>query len=163
MSSNRQLGRWYQDWLDDLLRFFGRHGQSRADSWDLAQEVYLRLLRTENLPLIDHPRAYVHRIAANVLAEWTVRAPRSRPHSSAALDDLVEQHEPGDVLDEEMRERVLKHAIGRLPELLRATIVLHCQESLSYREIAVRLGASERMVKRYLAKAYARLRMEIGS
>lgn len=161
MSTHGHIRRWYQDWFKDLLRFFERHRQSRADAYDLAQEVYLRLLRAENLALVDHPRAYVHKIASNVLAEWTVRARQSKPHGPEGLDDLLDPADPLEQVDADQRNKTLTDAIARLPQSLRAALVLHCQESMSYREIAQRIGASERMVKRYLKNAYTQLRLDV--
>jgi RNA polymerase sigma factor (sigma-70 family) len=161
MNQHLQVRRWYQEWFKDVLRFFGRRGQSRADAQDLAQEVYLRLLRAENLTVVNHPRAYVHRIAANVLAEWTVRAPQAKPHGPEGLEDLLDPGDLTEELDTALRQQAVTAAVQQLPKLLRAALVLHCQEALTYPQIAVRLGASERMVKRYLKKAYAQLRVEL--
>jgi DNA-binding CsgD family transcriptional regulator len=41
--------------------------------------------------------------------------------------------------------------------------VLQVREGLSYEELAVKLNVTPRMVKRYLATAYARLRARVPS
>lgn len=49
------------------------------DAEDLAQEVYLRLLRVEDLDAIEQPQAYLYRMARNIAAEWRARASEVHP------------------------------------------------------------------------------------
>lgn len=63
-----------------LLRKYLRHRLRRPDDLDdLAQEVYLRLLRMKDETQIDgvrEPMAYVYAVAASVLADWNRAADR---------------------------------------------------------------------------------------
>ncbi|TGQ74193.1 RNA polymerase subunit sigma, partial [Mesorhizobium sp. M8A.F.Ca.ET.207.01.1.1] len=64
-----------------LLRgFFLRRGSAREDAEDLAQEVYLRLLRStgEHADAVENPEAYLFTVAAN-LAREHARARSSLP------------------------------------------------------------------------------------
>ena len=83
MTDGRQRARiaeWVRRWNFDLTRFVERRVRIRADAQDLAQEVYLRLLRTSQIDLIAEPQAYLYRMASNVAAEWRMRACESKPH-----------------------------------------------------------------------------------
>src|SRR5438552_11061185 len=57
----------------DLIRFIAKRVRTLADARDLAQEAYVRLLRMQRKDLIRHPRAYLYRIAANVLYEFELK------------------------------------------------------------------------------------------
>src|SRR5688500_12076954 len=57
----------------ELFRFLLRRLRSREDVQDLAQEVYLRLLRVESGAEIHEPLAYVYRTASNVVTEFRMR------------------------------------------------------------------------------------------
>src|SRR5580692_3695530 len=57
----------------DLIRFISKRVRTLADARDLAQEAYVRLLRMERKDLIRHPRAYLYRIAANILYEFELK------------------------------------------------------------------------------------------
>ena len=53
----------------DLLRFLASRLPNAADAEDLAQEVYLRLMRIDDVGLIRDPRAFALRVAANRSSE----------------------------------------------------------------------------------------------
>ena len=62
-----------EDHGDDLLRYISRRVRTSADARDIAQEAYVRLLRTERKDLIRDPMPYLYRIAANVLYEFELK------------------------------------------------------------------------------------------
>ena len=59
---------------EDLLRFLRSRLPQESDAEDLAQEVYLRLLRVKDRDRIENQRAYVLRVAANIANEWRLLA-----------------------------------------------------------------------------------------
>lgn len=149
---------WYQDYRSQLLRFLGR-GVSPDDVNDLAQEVFLRLLRVPRPDLIRAPRQYLYRIATHVLAEWRGREKRARLHRCIDVgEDLPSDGEgPAD-----RREALdVKRALQALPRAQAAALVLRWHYGMTYREIADELDVTERMVKRYVVKGYAALRARL--
>jgi DNA-directed RNA polymerase specialized sigma24 family protein len=78
-----KLGNWFREWRLPLRRFLARQRAGcAADIDDIAQEVFLRLLRYDRSELIDYPQAYLFKIASNVSAEWAMRSSRRMPHHS---------------------------------------------------------------------------------
>ena len=55
---------------------------------DLAQEVFLRLLRYSDEVAVENPQGYLFRIAANVANEWRDRSRVRQPHDRSWLDEL---------------------------------------------------------------------------
>src|SRR5579859_686578 len=55
----KQVAVWADEWHGDLIKFLARRTSSRADTHDLAQEVYLRLLRVDRTDLVRRPRSYL--------------------------------------------------------------------------------------------------------
>jgi RNA polymerase sigma-70 factor (ECF subfamily) len=53
----------------ELLRYLAFRVRDAAESEELAQEVYLRMMRLDQVHLIRNPRAYLFRVAASVLAD----------------------------------------------------------------------------------------------
>lgn len=149
---------WADEWHGDLVKFLARRTTTAADAQDLAQEVYLRLMRVERLDLIRKPRSYLLRIAANLLCEWRLKAPQARPHDASALTLLPAADDPEADAIRERRARRIATELDQLTPAMRAALVLQIRDGLSYEEIASRMNASRRMVKRYLLEAYARLR-----
>ena len=152
------VAQWYEKYHEALLRRWSGT-LSAQDGRELAQEVFLRLLRTRDLSLIRHPRAYLFRIAGHVVAEW-----RAHEDLFSPLDEDLEQAD-ADVgftsVAEGRNVHRLKQALDKLPLVLRTTVVLHAQHGMSYDEIATHMQVSKRMVKRYIVKGYAQLRRQL--
>jgi RNA polymerase sigma factor (sigma-70 family) len=157
-----ELGDWFRDWQRPLRRFLARRRVgSAADIEDIAQEVYLRVLRYDRTELVDHPQAYLFKIAANVSAEWALRSSRRLQHDSAWLEELVDALTPEVELEREGAEEHLRAAIGTLPARAREILRLHFGENMTHPEIAVALGVTRKVVKRDMARAYAALRVNL--
>jgi len=158
----QQIAVWADEWHDDLVKFLARRTTTPADAQDLAQEVYLRLLRVDRLGLVRQPRSYVLRIAANLLYEWRLKARQSRPHHPAdVLDDLPSPDDPERDTAAALRGIRLADELSRLSEPVRIALVLQVRDGLSYEEIAAKMAVTPRMVKRYLLAAFARLRARV--
>lgn len=153
---------WYDQYHGQLLRFLARNLGEGADSQDLAQEVFLRVLRIEDPDLIRHPRAYLYRVAINVIQEWRLRDRRYPVHEGFDYTDIPDEREPAADLEARERSQRVNAAIAALPPMYRAVLVLRVHQELTYNEVAEHLGVTPRMVKRYLVKAYAQLRERLA-
>jgi RNA polymerase sigma factor (sigma-70 family) len=156
-----RIADWVRRWNYDLTRFVERRVRVRADAEDLAQEVYLRLLRTNQIDVIAEPQAYLYRMASNVAAEWRVRARESKPHSADELETLLETKTPEIRLDQAQDQARFDAALDSLGVMVRAVIFLKLREGMTNDEIARHLDITKRMVKRYLASGYAELRVRL--
>lgn len=161
---NGRLTLWFDRWRKPIRSWFtSRASVPRAEVDDLAQEVFLRLLRYSDDVAVDNPQGYLFRIAANVANEWRDRSRVRQPHDRSWLDEL--QIDPADQPDNTVfQNRVSKHlqtAVDRLPKRQREVLLLHVNEGLTYKEIADRLNVTYRIVLRDLTRAYATLRMQL--
>jgi len=146
----------------DLKRYLAQRVSSRADAEDLAQEIYLRLLRIERKDLIRSPEALLFRMASNAVYEWRLLARNRLPHSDSALDSLEStQGEPASDLWQAELARALSTALEQLSPMCRATVVLHRREHLTCSEVGLRLGISVAMVKKYLSQGLAFCRQHL--
>jgi RNA polymerase sigma-19 factor, ECF subfamily len=139
---------------EDLLRFLSRRVGSSADARDLAQEVYVRLLRLERKELIQNPQAYLYRVATNLLYEFQLQ------RRSMTANQQRWAIEPRESFDSISAERLadgaatqarLREVLGELSPKCRAVVVLHRRDGMTYDEIALELGISSSMVKKYLS------------
>jgi RNA polymerase sigma factor (sigma-70 family) len=136
---------------------------SESDLDDVAQEVFLRLLRYNNVELIERPQAYLFRMAANVVGEWAMRSRHRHPHDARWLDDLHAESDPEHEVARESAHRQLRQALASLSPRQQEVLRLHFGEGLARAQIAARLQTSERSVKRDLISAYATLRIVLDS
>lgn len=155
----RQLFLTYQS---ALRAYLYKRVRRRADAEELAQEVYLRLLRVPDVTVILNPEAYLYAIAGNLVKEYTLQ--QWRRGISIAADDpgvqeqLCELPSYTDELDKQQRIERLSEVLPQLSAKCLATLVLRFWQGLSYEEIAQRLDISPHTVKKNLSQALAHCR-----
>ncbi|WP_407293850.1 sigma-70 family RNA polymerase sigma factor [Stutzerimonas zhaodongensis] len=139
-------------WLNGWLRRQLGCSQKAAD---LAQDTFVRVLSKDQcLDAIREPRAYLHTIARGLLINhW-----RRRQIEQAYLDAvtlLPEAVAPSPEHQALVVETLLRvdAMLARLPEKVRRAFLLSQLQGMTYASIALELGVSERMVKKYMAQA----------
>ena len=159
-----RLADWFRQWRVPLRKFLvGRVAVPASDLEDVAQEVFLRLMRYERSELIEHPQAYLYKMATNVAAEWAIRGRNARPHESKWLAELAAQDRPeAEVGYLELQDEV-ERALLTLTARQREILKLHFFESMSRMQIAERIGTTERSVKRALINGYELLRAQLDA
>ncbi len=149
-----------------LRAFLSRRVRKLPDAAELAQEVYLRMLRLEDSSLIENPEAYLYTVASN-LAKAHSRS-ESRAGSALDIDDpaiqqqLSELPSFGSELDTQQRIKRLQQVLGQLPAKCQAAVTLQYWHGLGYEEIGQRLGISANMVKKYLSQALVHCRKRMS-
>ena len=161
MQNQSLLLEWRRRWHRNLFQFLRRRVRSSFDVQDLAQETYLRLLRTHDLSEVRNPQAYLLQVAKHVALEWCDRQPRS--DSNVVLDDemLVDGQLPELEVDALLSQQRLETVLASVSPMMRAVLLLRLRDERSYQEIAAELRITERQVRRYLARGYERLRLAI--
>ncbi len=146
----------------ELHRYLKRRLRDAHSAQDLAQEVYLRLLRVGDTEHVRNYQAYLFSVASNVVREFKIRAQRERvTYDSEMVDELAEsQPVPGSGGSSEQvdAQLQLESMLEQLHPTCRAVLILQKQEGLSYSEVAERLGISIHTVHRYVFRALAMLR-----
>jgi len=125
---------------------------NRRDAEDLAQEVYLRLLRIQDVGAIRDPRALALRVAANTVYEWRMSARNRLPHSSEPFDRPEEGSDPYGKVLHAQKMQALSRALDALTPMQRTVVLLHRRDGMTYEEIGKVVGLSVQMVNKHLAK-----------
>ena len=161
---NHRLVAWFKRWRKPIRQWLShRSSVPTADLDDLAQEVFLRLLRYSDDVAIDNPQGYLFRIAANVANKWQERARHRRPHDDSWLEDLQVEFsdEPENTIAREVAREYMQEAVNKLPRRQREVLLLHVNDGLTYKQIAERQGLTYRVILRDLTRAYSQLRMQL--
>lgn len=153
----------FHEHRERVYQYLRRRLGNEADAQDLAQETYLRLLRVARSTLVRDPRAYLYRVARNLVYEQSGKMP---PASSWADDSelhALEHPQPSPDAEAERAERLklLERAVAELSPKCQAVVLLFCRDGLNQREIADRLELSKSMVQRYLAMGIAHCRKRL--
>ena len=135
----------------DVLAYCRRHAPAGYDAADLAQETFLRFVRTQGYAERGRPIAYLMRIARSVCVD----ASRKRRLETVSLDF--------EVADEERSEREveLDVALARLPDDLREAVELWYGSELGVGEMARVLGISRFSARRRINAALKMLEEEL--
>ncbi len=145
-----------------LLRAAYRITGNMADAEDVAQSVFLRLLRT-GAEEVDHPESYLYRAAINGALDVMRRRTADR---SVALDEAAELHSvrPEGAPDRAASSRELRtwlrQALSSLSPRAAEMFVLRYLEDCSNRDIARITGSSAGVVAVTLFHARAKLRRQ---
>jgi RNA polymerase sigma-70 factor (ECF subfamily) len=133
-----------------LQGYFRRRIRSKADAPDLAQEVYVRMLRVSDTQAIRNPQLYLYTVVSNLVKEhWLLEQRHAYPldvedssvqQRLGELPPLESQLEGGQMLEH------LGKALEQLPGKWRTALILQYRYGLTYQEIADRLGVSSNML-----------------
>ena len=140
-----------------LRRFLSLRLRNVHDVPDLAQEVFLRLLRVERHETIRNPEAYLFTVASHVIHQHTLRR-ASEPISVDITDALAElqtsdSEDPTSRVESAQRVEAFEATLSQLPPRVAAALVLQRIGGFTVQEIADRLGVSRETAKKYLARA----------
>ena len=138
-----------------LVAYLRRCWPHRDEVHDLRQEIYVRVYEAAGKSRPTLPKSFLFTTARHLMTD---RVRRSRVVSIETMGDL----EPTNVLvDEVSPERwcggrqVLKRlseAFDRLPDRCREVVWLRRVEELPQKEVAQRMGISEKTVEKHMAK-----------
>ena len=161
---NNRFADWFKEWRKPVRHWLSRRASvPAAELDDLAQEVFLRLLRYSEKTAVENPLGYLLRIAGNVASEWRERARVSKPHDQEWLEDLLIEpdKEPENSVCQARTDETVQAAVDQLPYRQKQVLLLRVNEGLTYKQIAERLELSPRAVLRDLSRAYSQLRMRL--
>lgn len=149
----------YKEVFPVLMRVAYHVTYNMDASEDICQEAFIRFYnRSLSFPSLDEAKYWLIRVTKNLSINYIKRKGREQ----AAVEKIKKQplpvHKTGEeeVLGKESQELV-RQAISRLPEKLKAVLVLKEYSDLNYREIAAVLNISESNVKVRVHRARAQL------
>lgn len=156
---NESLDAWFAREIlvheQALAYFLRRCWPHRDELHDLRQEVYVRVYEAAGKALPTTPKAFLFATARHLMAD---RVRRSRVVSIEAVGDfeslnvLIEEVTPERWSSGRQILKRLAEAFDRLPDRCREVVWLRRVEELPQKEVAMRLGISEKTVEKHLAK-----------
>ncbi len=153
------LDRWFIEQIlvheEALMRYLARNWPCHDDLPDLRQDVYARVYEAAGRALPQQPKAFLFATARHLLVD---RARRGRVVSIEPVGDfeslnvLVDDVSPERWCGGRQVLRRLAEAFDRLPDRCREVVWLRRVERLSQKEVAARLGITEKTVEKHIAK-----------
>ena len=149
-----------------LRNFISRYVISPQDIDDVSQETFLRAYKAEQEKEIEHPKAFLFRIAKNLmLSEFSSKARK--------ITDYIEDYDSSEELlnTDHLESNVMAQqklgiyceAVASLPTQCRRVVIMKKVYGMQNKEIARRLELSVSTVEKHLTKGIRRLNSTITS
>jgi RNA polymerase sigma factor (sigma-70 family) len=137
-----------------LLGWFLRRLSGSSQAADLAHDTFVRLITSRELAQVREPRAFLRTLAHGVIVNHWRRADveRAWAEAVAAQPELLAPSPEERMIALEMLCRI-DAMLNTLSDKARKAFLLSQIDGRTYAEIALELGVSDRMVKKYMAQA----------
>ncbi len=162
-SPRSEQGRWFTEEVlphgADLRSYLRRAFPAVRDVDDVVQESFVRMWTARASQPIRSARGFLFRIAQH-LALDQVRRTRVSPVVAvgdlAALSVVEDRPDAAEALSSAEKIQLLAAAVASLPPRCREIIMLRKLDGFSQREVAARLGLSERTIEVQVARGVKR-------
>ena len=147
-----------------LIAYFRRRAPVKADAEDLAQEVFVRVLKRGGLDEVENAEAFLFHAAANLVRDQGRRTLVRRQHAAEEFATAVKAEvlSPERVYEGREQLTTLMSALDELTEKTRDMFLLHRLERMKYHEIADLYGVSLSAVEKHIMKALAHVTRRMG-
>ncbi|WP_292229775.1 RNA polymerase sigma factor [Brevundimonas sp.] len=146
-----------------MTRFFQSRLGAEADVEDLVQELYLKVIALDaEQAQVQNPRAYLYRLASNLLIDRWRGWQRSRQRDTAwreagHVEGITPEADGAPspeaiVIDRDRLERIVR-VVQKLPARTQNIFRLHKFDGVSHAEVAARLGISRSSVEKHMMDA----------
>jgi RNA polymerase sigma factor (sigma-70 family) len=143
-----------------LVRYLTRAWPNRDEIPDLRQEIYIRVFDAARKARPQFPKSFLFTTARHLMTD---RARHARVVSIEAAGDpdvlnvLVDELSPERRQEGRQELKRLAAAFGELPPKCREVVWLRRVDEMPQREVAKRLGISEKTVEMHMLKAMRRM------
>ncbi|ABC22239.1 RNA polymerase sigma factor [Rhodospirillum rubrum] len=154
------LAQAVETYYDDLKAFIVRRTGSPSLAADVVQDTWVRAASAE-IAMPDNVRAYLYRMAANLAIDHLRRdGARARGLCEETLLEDIPSAEPAvdRVVAARQELAILSRAVAELPEKCRIVFLLYRGRGLTMKQVAARLGISEKAVEKHIARAMVHCR-----
>lgn len=151
------LERLFSESRAALARYVRKLVRSRETADEIVQEAFLRTY--EHAGKLGTPRAFLFSTARNLASSVRRHEKVAMTDTMGDLDDsgvVVGNGSVEDLLISDEAGRLLREAVDRLPPQCRAAFALKVFHACSYKEIAERLGVTEKTVEKHVARGLQR-------
>lgn len=152
--SHDQITRLFQDHSDALTQFLVYRIRCPETAQDLCQETYLRLLHDNAVTHDENLGGFLFRVADRLAINYLKWQRLARNNAAPLHDEMIcPKHLPDEITSLRQQCEILLDAINSLPRKFRDVFLLRKIDELTYTEISLRLGISEKTVQRHLVEA----------
>ena len=165
-SSRSQISKAFMEQQRPLKAFISRFIRGPQDIDDIAQETFIRAFLAEQKGDIQHPKAYIYRVARNLAFETLAK---KSIQLTSYIEDSCDQSllQSGEDIEHkaivmEKFDRV-KIAIAEMPPQCQRVFIMHKVYGFKYKEISQQLGISVSTVEKHMMTGLKKCRQAMKS
>jgi len=159
-----QITKAFLEQQGPLKAFISRFIRRPQDIDDIAQETFIRAFRAEKTAEIQHPKAYIYRVARNLAFE-TLK--KKSNQLTSYIEDSCDQNllQSDENIEDNMvvieRLERVKVAIVEMPPQCQRVFIMHKVYGFKYKEIAQQLGISVSTVEKHIMTGLKKCRQSV--
>lgn len=151
---------------NSLAAFLRRRTRCEQAAEELLNDVWVRIARSPHGEAPANPEAFLQRVASNLAGDW-LRRRKFRSEFIEPEADVTEVATGAPAIEEQLQHQqaleFLIQVIEELPPKRRQVFVLYRGEGLAVKDVARRLGISEKTVEHQVAKALIHCRSRLAA
>jgi RNA polymerase sigma factor (sigma-70 family) len=152
-----RMGLLFERHYKPLFGFLYRMSSDKENSEDMAQNVFLRMLKYRHTYKGDGEfKTWMYHLARNVLNDF--HKSQSKRSDSEIKDNLLSEDTTQVNIEKNEQVQLLNAALNKLGDEHREILVLSRYQELNYKEIAVILNISEANVRVKIHRAMTQLK-----
>jgi RNA polymerase sigma factor (sigma-70 family) len=149
-----RIERLFREHNEALIRFLLARLGSYQEARDVAQEAYVRLLNLDEPEAVGYLRSFLFRTAANLAVDHLRRGvTHSRALELPLFKEFADIRTPERQVAGTQAVERLQRILDAMPRQCREAFILNRFDGLDVAAIGQKLGLSERMVQKYIARA----------
>lgn len=149
-------------YYNELLYFAQKLVGDKEKAKDIIQETYSRVLEIKDKKTINNERAYLYKIAKNVVVNEALANQKLQTtiyEENIHISPVYEQ--PEELLIQENQEKIFMQIVNDLPQRAKEAFILYTIDSYSRKEIAQILGTSSNAVEKLIKRATIKVEEEL--
>jgi len=146
----------YEKYNTGLIRYLEKRLHSREDVEDVAQEVWVRLIKHTGLDGLEPSLPLLCTIASNLIKDLLRKQSAKANYRHVSLSDIDVKSKtasPEEIVISNEGIKKFKHIFRSLNKVHRQVFTLHRLEGYTYEEISIKMGISKSTVYKHLNHA----------
>jgi len=159
---NQALYQAFEEHRDALLGFIQKRLKDSSLSADLLHDLYIKIKVLSPDEEIKYPKAYLYRMANNLVVDQLRRQTKSVADCEHQIDNQLDENSPEKITDYAQRLDIVTQAVNELPDKTRDVFKMQRLQQIEKADVAKKMGISVNMVEKHLRKALAYCREKLN-
>jgi RNA polymerase sigma-70 factor (ECF subfamily) len=150
----------YDEWFDPLRTYLYYRSADEELATDICQDVFMTIWRKGKLIPTRKQKALLYKMAKDKYVDWLRRKNVQEQHKKSLSFGWDENDPEANLILQELKANY-EQALARMAPSQRAVFLMNRLDGLTYKEIAERLGLSQKAIEKRMKLALSALRNQL--